>query len=363
MINTIYKPLFGFVIKNNFYKNGNFKTSSNPNVSEDFHILLSKSTQNILRQFGMLFREKINGFDLFAQSINTGPGVFSVAKKLDKASKLVFFLQLKNPGFLSFTDVAYDQLAKGKVYYGNNLGINTDARESLRICTNAEINSVDDLVKLIPSNYTYQHLGLANNTAAKVIAIDGPDFVIAKSADQNNGKTDFTFDLTTLQPGRYKLEIFGVLKEEFYYAGNQKNIFAVIEIFFEGTQPNYQILEPAFTMSLPTPKHVLNFQRRKTFWRYIINMNNTMLANPSLEISDGSISFIKVSQTAKQAIFVSNTTMDSMEDPLLRGSPAVLERVILKDGIKEIIANLPVPDPTIIKIENNQFYTEISINI
>jgi hypothetical protein len=363
MIKTIYKPVLSFVIKNNFYKNGSYKSSSGPNIAQDFQITLAKSSQNILRQFGMVLYEKMDGFDLLAQAVESTPGTFSVAKKIDKTTKLVFFLHLKNVGLLSFSDVAFDQLTNGKVYYGNNLGINSDLREELRLSTNAELNSIDDLVVLKTSNYSYQHLGLVNTAAAKVISIDSPDFVVAKSATQNYGKTDLVFDLSPLPPGRYKLEIFGAIKEEFYFAGNQSQIFAIIEIYFDGTQPNYQILEPDFLLSLPRPNHILNFQRRKTFWRYILNMNNTILTNPSLEISDGSISFIKVSQTAKQAIFISNTTLDSMEDPLLRGSPAVLERVILKDGIKEIIANLPLPDSSIIKKENNQFYTEISINI
>lgn len=363
MIKTIYKPLFSFAIKNNFYANGYYKSSSGPKISEDFHILLSKSTQNIFNQFGLIFREKVNGFDLFAESLETTLGTFSTAKKIEKETKLTFFLQLQNQSLLSYSDVAFDQMSVGKAYYFNNLGVNTDSRDALRLGTNTEINSVDDLVKITTSNYNYQHLGLANNAAAKVISIDSPDFVVAKSATQNNGKTDLVFDLNPLPSGRYKLEIFGAMKEEFYFASNLRQVFAIIEIYFDGTQPNYQLLEPDFSLSFPRPNHVINFQSRKTFWRYILNMNNTILTNPILEISDGTISFIKVSQTAKQAIFTSNTALDSTEDPLLRGSPAVFERVILKDGIKEIIANLPVPDASIIIQENNQFYTEISINI
>lgn len=363
MLNTTYKPLFGFVIKNTFYKNGSFKSSSDTKISEDFHILLPKSTENILKQFGLVFIKKNNGFDLMAQVVESAPAVFSTAKQIDRKSKLVFFLQLQNQGLLSFSDVAFDQLTAGKVYYGNNLGINADSRTSLRLSTNTSINSVDDLINIKNSNYNYQHIGLVNNTAAKVISANGPDFIMAKNASQNNGKTDLGFDLSPLPEGKYKLEVSGAVKEEFYYAGNQENVFAVIEIFFESTQPNYQILNPDYSLSTQRPNHLLNFEKRKTFWRYILNMNKTMLASPNMVFSDASNTFIKTSPNLKQAIFTSNTTIDSMEDPLLRGSPASYERVILKDGIIEKIANLPVPDPSIIKEESSNFYTEIIINI
>lgn len=363
MIKTIYKELFGFVIKNNFYKNEKYRTSSDPFIVEDFSIIPSENTKNAFNQFGLLLSKKINGFNLMAQVYESAPTVFSVSKKIDRKTKLVFYLQLNNTGLLNFADVAFDKLAESKIYYCNNLGINADLRDSLRLSSQAFVNSVDDLFDIKSSNYSYKHTGLVGNTAGKVIGIDNQDFVIAKTASQNNGVTDLQFDLNSLPEGRYKLEVSGSKKEEFYFAKNQENVMAIVEIFFENTQPNYQILEADYSITTDRPKYQLFFQRRKAFWRYILNMNKTILANPILEISDASNTFIKVAPTTKQAIFTSNTTMDLMEDPMLRGSPAVLERIILKDGIIEKISSLPLPNPSILKLESNQFYSEILVNL
>lgn len=363
MIRTIYSELFSFSIRNAFYRNGQYPTSSETLLREDFSISMSKTTQETLRRFGLVFLKRLSGFRLMSEVRETSPGIFSVAKKIDKKTRFVFFISLQNAGVSAFSEVAFKELSLGQIYYFNNLRVNADLRSNLRVSTQAAVTTSDDLIRMQSASYTYDFAGLIGISGAKVMAHDGPDVLIPKAATQNNGRTSLTFDLSLLPEGRYRLEVSGVEKDAFYYVGDSADIFGVFEVFFDGLSPNYQVFEPGFSLLPDRPQYMLRLLSRKTFWRYTVRMERSILSAPSVEISDGSTVFSGTLPDPKRAVFTSSVTIDSIEDPLLRGSPLNLIKVVLKDGATEKIGSLPVPDLSVLREENNAFFSEVTINI
>ncbi|NIJ54707.1 hypothetical protein [Dyadobacter arcticus] len=365
MIRSVYTELFSFAVRNSFYRNGQNLTSPNPAVQEDFDILCTKTTEALIRQFGMVFRRVPNGFKLFSETTETAPSILSVVRKPKSDTRLTFILSLKNKGVLSFSEVAFRELSMGQIYYFNNLPTNTDARDDLRLSTQPAVNLTDDLIRLRTSAYAYEMPGVVSADAVKVIAVNGADLVVPKSATRTNGKTLLSFDLSSLPEGRYQLEVSGSVKDTFFYGGNRTDVFAVFEAFFKDAQPNYQILETDFSLSPARPKYMLKLTARKTFWRYTIRMERNVLTSPFVEISDSSTVFSGVTPTPKLAIFTSVSEIESREDPLMRGSPPVLAKISLKDmsTTPEKISNLSIPDLSVLREENSKFYSEVTINI
>jgi hypothetical protein len=363
MIRTIYKELFTLSVRNLFYLNEQHIGLAGARVEEDFEVLPSKLTQEVMRQVGLVQCKITGGCKMMVPVNETAPAVFSPARKFDKTKRLVFFLRLRNGALMSFAEVAHRALPGGMCYYCNNRGINGDLRADLRLTIHRAVTATDDLMRLQLSRYTFEYPGLITASEAKVISVDGQEVVAPKSLVQQSGKTTLFFDLSFLSAGRYRLEITGIQKDEFYYADNQLDVFSVVEIFFDGTQPNYQVVQSDDSLSTARPRYTLWFERRKTFWRFIVNMNRNVLLLARVEISDGSTAFLADFPAADRAVFTSATTIDSSEEPLLRGSPQNLVKISLKDGLLEKIGNLPIPDLSVIKEESNQYYSEITINI
>ncbi|PWJ57466.1 hypothetical protein CLV98_107174 [Dyadobacter jejuensis] len=357
----IYRELFGFSVRNTFYRNE--KYPSELIYQEDFEVRPAPSTQDFLRDTGLVFRKNQNGFKLWGKVVRLTPSLMALARKIDPATRLTFLVTLINQDIQGFSEVAVKELNGGFVYYGHNRGSHADPRNDLRMSTQPTVNATDDLLRTQPAAYSFLAPGLLPSTAAKVVALDGPEIVLPLSTTQANATTTFSFSLGAAPLGRYQLEVSGVVQDTFYYIGNQQNVFGVIEIFFSGTAANYQILEPDNSLTSDRPQYLLRLQGRKTFWRYTVNMIRNPLAAPAVAISDGSALFTLSSSSPTQAVFTSDVHFDSQEDPLLRGSPPNLVKINLKDGVNEKIEQLPLPNLALLKEESNLYYSDITINI
>ncbi|MGL4630583.1 MAG: hypothetical protein ACRCVT_05180 [Leadbetterella sp.] len=359
MNKLIYKKLFDVNIQNSYYENGKFASGNSSESSSDFLVFPSEFTTSLLKEYGWVFKSKSNSCNVMAKVKEEVPLVYSMARMINSKEKLTFFLKLKNPNVPSFSEVSASKLLNNKVYYFNNLKNNTDARNDLRLSLQDSVKEQDMMV-VRPSYFTFEHNQSILASEVKIASLDTNLPALGKVwASHSNGKTNLKIDISNLAEGRYQFVISGSIVEEFYFLKNDENVFGVVELYFAGTEDNYKIVENDNTIRNIRPQYRIRLDRRKAFWRFVLNMSTNSLVSPNLETSDNSIQFLMTSPSSKQRVFTSSALVDSVENPLVQFSPNF--RVMLKDG--GIEKRPSVPMPKIIKEERNQIYLETIINI
>ncbi len=94
MITVKYDILFRFTVRHDFYESG---------LSEDFQFIPTPSTENMLQQYGLLFRSNPTGFTVFTK-IDPDQVTPTVLTAIPADQKHFSFLMiLKNPYFFNFT--------------------------------------------------------------------------------------------------------------------------------------------------------------------------------------------------------------------------------------------------------------------
>ncbi len=142
-----------------------------------------------------------------------------------------------------------------------------------------------DQVQLVPSRSSWT---LAAPAASVVVNAWGYDLtardytqsVLSKTMNFPQPVSSFNLDLSSLPPGRYKLDVNGT--QQAIYVNDElagTDVFAVIDIFQEASLPaGYQLLDGSGNIA--SPVYAILFLNRATIWKF------TLASNPINGITD-----------------------------------------------------------------------------
>ncbi len=110
MILFNYKKLFSIEIMHAYYRS---------RYSDDLVFLPDTPSQSLLQGLGLRFREHTAGFSIFADTNQQN----ELKKNLPSTLKLTFLVFLKNPYFINFSAIRYNNEPQ-KAFYFNNRQVN-----------------------------------------------------------------------------------------------------------------------------------------------------------------------------------------------------------------------------------------------
>jgi hypothetical protein len=285
-------------------------------ICDDFIITPSAQTQSVLSANKMIAKQYGNKLFAGLQVDDSGKAINPPSADL----QLVFFLNLNNPLFFNYTNLASGYPA-GKLYYFTNRNNNTantrnfisqaasydnslnyhpgdiaadntgtvyECIKSCKAVTPSPANKTNwmaidknqyvsevDALQWMPTVSTYS-LPSPQNSA--VISVNAYDITTKKFTKNVLSRTisfvqstqSFTLDLSVLSAGKYQLTINGV--PQMIYINEELALqpaFAVVEIYNDSSiAAAYQLLNGT---TLKSPLYSIEFLNRATIWKYILN--------------------------------------------------------------------------------------------
>ena len=327
-----YQKLIGIQVLNDFY------TSL---IATDFNWMPEQNTKRILNSLGMRMKADSSGIKLFAE---VDPSGKLVKEQQTSPAKLVLFMRLNNPMFVNFSDLPFD-LDQSKIFYFSNKANNKrevfDMGSHSLLLNQGDHVTASDLMKVVGRVYSFVLDGDDGVKTANLVSLDSGDTVISKDEDSVDNRYNFNFQLDGLNAGRYKLEIDGLEKDQFYFTSefSLNRYFAVVELYSDANA-NYAYFNPANELAAKDYKII--FKHRTTFWRYkVFNRNGLDLSDPEIKEADTPWEF----SIGGDNVFTSNTPMPLKEAPIV----GITLKGDKNDNASVLIDNLPNPNPSLIK--------------
>ncbi|MCB0563222.1 MAG: hypothetical protein KDD01_02475 [Phaeodactylibacter sp.] len=281
-MNIAFKRLFQIKILNRYYRDW---------ICSDFTLEPTAVTQQLLANYGLLFRNTGDGGVVLAQ-VDSTTGLLKFPVSLTEGFKLTFELQLNNPFYANFTslpfekpEVAYLSSIKPGYYFtnrydnehtvlgpeGSNITLNLISRAS-----GDEISEEDRLL-FLPKIPRIHFAAPVNSFNLAIKQFDGSDALPALNINE-------TFDFTT-----YDVKQFKSLPSGFYFlnldaSGDQpiylddglfhRLSFGLVDIFHNGEVPDgagsadYRFITGAGNDTISEKTYHLWFDNRELTWRY-----------------------------------------------------------------------------------------------
>lgn len=316
------------------------------NKCNDFTIVPSAATARLLNDYRIIVKQNENVLHTLIQLDPAGlastPPVQKPFIVPAEGLQLTFYMTLNNPLFFNYTSLAAAN-NNGNIYYFTNRNANSSNNKnflSASLGFTAGVYSLEDLV--ISGSSVYESLINSNSDNPAVITswrqvmypnpansaqnIPDPNRfmsqrdliqwmpaistqsllsaipVINVQITDHTGSTitlppvfntenlmSFTLNLSSLQKGKYKLQINDGSEPRFIYLDDELSnaqIFGVIDIFVESTlAAHYLILnqDPAHKDELLSPTYSIYFLNRATIWKYIL-----LRSDGTINITDSS---------------------------------------------------------------------------
>jgi hypothetical protein len=382
MIQIKYRELFSLEIEHSFYLN-KFCASYKTEPSSDFQFMPTPETVTLMKRFGMILRANphTNGLTVFVEvkeNLNVDDYLLKVTPS--DGSKLSFGIYLRNANFLNFSDL---ELKNNKILYFNNRVVDAVAsRNDLHIMTdNDQVKTAKDVAKSSGSDYVFEHNTMVAMGTVKVRLLDSDKLIDPKFIQKSPTGSTIIFDLQNEPVGKCQLEIGGVVKESFYHTAALKNLFGMVEFYFDNSMAaNYRILDvnaSKFNVLLEEkPLYKIKFANRKTFWKYLIEVQDNgvvkrdlnLLPNPAdkddyvnklnLKSNDATVTFTKTSGSGadSQYVFTSNSLLDLKEKFVVNGSTHDIKMTLRKNvgtlTESDLKTSLPLPNATISPVKD-----------
>jgi len=343
-----YTRLFSVEIIHNYYRSG---------YSNDFIIVPTTECNQLLSNYGLLFKTTVYGFIVLADVSESG----NLKKTIDHDLKFTFTLLLKNPYLVNFSELPV-KVETNNLYYFNNKEVNSvDVfnKVNIELLLNKGNNVTrDDLVNFKSGTYRYTHSGSGTSKTSTLIFIDENLYLPSQAVSSNNGEFNFQYDLGKYPPGRCRLEIESNTVDEFYSGNNlnKKNLFGIIEIFTGVPDDNKFIIN---SNQISFKQYKIAFLNRSTTWRYnVINKSGKTLDNPGIIETETPWNFTPESIL----VFVSDEKMP-LKEKTIKG---IEFRTDIENSATDLANNLPNASIEQIKpedIENSIIYSDIFIYI
>jgi len=365
MIDIKYGILFTVELLHKYFADG---------FCDDFAISPSQQTQKVLSGNKMQAKQYDN-------TLYVGlPSMLNVNKPADALPQnlqLTFFMQLNNPLFFNYTNLPFKWPA-GKLYYFTNRNNNKANNkkflsqvigydntkgytpgdiaadgaglvfQSIKSGTGVApaVANADNWAAIDKNQYVNEQDALQWMPSVSTYTFGAPQTAVTIDAWGYNIATknytasvlslkkgfltpvnSFTLDLSTLQPGKYKLSINGI--ENWIYINDElsgKQVFAVIDIF------NDTSIDAAYQFVLGTgefasPAYSIHFLNRYTIWKYVLASGAAgTVTDPSGKYSfapptGGKVLSLKPIPLSEQALKFSLAINASSFSPIACASP------------------------------------------
>jgi len=350
---SIFKPLFKINIKHNYYPEGK---------TEDFKVIPTYETVQLLQNHGMLFRNIGSGFLVLAEVEETAPDVFALRQIPALSHHFQFMLIQQKPKFLNYTDLPFSG-HRESIYYFSNLHSNQIDEDKLLYPDGAFVTE-DEQMKLETGFYRFQKNETSTLLNAKLVF---PDLGIEEERQVVNYNNQFEveFDLSDFPSGRAELWIDDVLEDSFYSL-NQRNkgkIFGLVDIFYSPEVPlNYRFTDEGGTLTYQEYK--LSFKNRSTFWKYIV-VNRSSINQEDLGVKHASYTFSQDMATSYPDNYVILTSNQVIPLTKERNDTFALQKNVNSSG-RDLLS--PLPNPGIEALTRDmedlqKFYSEIFVII
>ncbi|MEP7377645.1 MAG: hypothetical protein ABI675_29845 [Chitinophagaceae bacterium] len=278
-----YSELFSLSVEQPFYENGicrKFTTDPIP----DLQIVPTSECRDLMKRLDFVFRPVARQAGMIVLSHTTINSASDTVLRfpVKPGEKLSFWMVLQNPELLNFNNLPGNKGRNKMYYFSNQVTDGAAPRDDLHLSINSSgVNAAADLIKFSPAGYNFHHTSvIALNTAFVKHQLTGSE-VAPKTIVNQSGQSDLSFDLSPLPPGKCKLIISGTERDSFYYAGLvvPSSLFGVIEISLSQTlDVNYRTIEAGNVILHGRPFYTLQFNNRKTLWRYaiVLEKNNPL---------------------------------------------------------------------------------------
>ncbi len=338
-----YQKLFGAEIMHKYYRSLR---------SADFTVVPSKSCEQLMRRYGLVFRATAYGFDIFGETGNNG----KLKKAVTASLKFTFYIRLNNPGVENFSDLPLERNQSEKFYF-NNLQVNQVkvfglGTTELLINKGGQVSAAD-LKKIVFNHYSFSFISAGGSKVFKLFQEDDNGLAAQKTIIPVNGSFTYQHTLDELVSGLYRLEADAVVVDRFYLDREAEisASFGVIEIFTNVPASN-RFINNGDEISYKNYK--IAFMNRSTKWRYkVINNSGISMPNPAIAIGNDTGKFTQ----AEPLVFVSNNTMELKEEPVT-GIRVLKNKSNTLSEVRGNLANAGID--SIIPVKTNGAYTVYS---
>jgi len=319
-------------------------------LSHDLTAKPTETTQQILLNYGLLFKPSEYGFSVFAQVKDDG----TLKKEIPGPLKFTFLISCINPGFNNFTSLPLEQDPGERFYFSNSVvnSVNVFGLGTTELLLNEGGNvSEADLVTISGSSYSYIHTAAGSSKTFHLYFEDTGSEVISKVIVSDEGRFAFRQLLDGFPEGSYRLEVGSSVQDRFFFCPDKAlaHAFGILEVFTDVPSGNKFVTGKKV---ISEKNYKIAFLNRSTFWRYkITNKSGVTLTNPAIAVGNDISLFKK--DTALN--FTSKNPRELKEEPetgirFLKDA-AVLSSEILNDmpnpGVEQIVPVREMSDTTI----------------
>ena len=320
-------------------------------LCNDLSIQVSRSTQSLLNNYGILFKlTSMGAVLLFESTDEAGTAKIPIEEPL----KLTFFYSSNSSYFTNFTNVSFGTRAVSLYYFNNKSPIE-----------NGQNHTIHEGILDIPVALIIKDLKLtksASNVSYIVLTdIDNNDFRTTFGPDQDEA----SIKLSNYNSGLFELRQYDITDIQigttftFYYNREASGSlpFSVFELFIDDS---YDTANPI--------NFIFNFESRPTYWRY--NILKKEASNPITEddLNADSLSIIHKPEDELDTILFNDA---SGSDPIVIRSTNQIklkQKGVDKIGLFKsittpIILNLTNPAPDKLEKEGDDWYSDIYVNI
>lgn len=386
-----YSELFSLSVEQLFYENRICKKYKTDPLT-DIRFVPTPECMQLMKRFDFVFRRVMEkgGFVVLANTFTNSTGDTVLRFPVKNDIKLSFWMLLENSALLNFNDLPVITDSAAIYYFSNQLSDAAAPRTSLHISVDsAGVDGNNDLIKRSFSDYRFHHTAMVVAGTAFIRHLLTGAQMEPRTIVNQSGESDLYFDLSSFPSGKCKLVINASDKDLFYHIGVSaaSKVFGVIEISLADLlQANYRVLEPGSILTADRPVYKVQFNNRKTLWRYTIVLEKShpiyiaMLAMTPVErtnfldhfkiiTNDSAISFTRASSTDTVFEFVSDNPIPLQEKYLSssianKGLCLTLKKNEGMPGEAIVRDFLPFPSGSVIDALNDPtIYSDIFLTI
>lgn len=248
-----FKELLNMELMHDYFVSGYFpkgKTQIRPTTA----------TLDVLKQNGLQFRTKSNGFKLGYAFTSTGAPL----QDIEEPIQLSFLLEVNDINFLNYTALPYE-FEESKVFYFHNKGLEKESVDDRNLSSDKYVQSSDKIdVCGMLITYSFDD----EQYDAEVQVIDALDNVVWEK-NLEDGSVSCDISLLGQPEGRYTILVDGIEEKSFYLYNGLKTLFGIIDIFIDKNEFGEYAFFDA-DGQLITQQYNLRFGARAVRWQYML---------------------------------------------------------------------------------------------
>ena len=247
--------LFEVVFEHEYFKNG---------LIPDLEIIPTYQTQELLRNYGMLFKKTERGIVILYE-IDTAIAAESPLKPVVSDEIFSFELYMTNPYFSNYSNIPLNHKYPDFFYFNN---LDENIVDSNLLLNKQNYSNASDITELTSNIFNLEKITVSPTSLLEIIDICGTK-VFSKTISSQNGSLIYQLDFDKIGSGRLDIYIDGSIYKKIYTdkAVSRKSLFGILDIYKSGQVPlSYQYSLNDGTVNKKTYK--IRFAKRDTTWKY-----------------------------------------------------------------------------------------------